>query len=306
MLDMEVIADYGDLCGECPIWDNRDQVLYWTDITGQRFYRYLWQERRHELVRQGFELAGFALRESGGFVVTNSTGFWLWDEKGSPRLLADEAEGRRCVLNDCIADPEGRVYSGSCFYDPNRSDYELGCLFRADTDGSVHVVDEGIQLSNGLGFSPDYQTLYLSDSAARLIFAYDYNRQEGTLRNRRVFVKVPSEEGVPDGLTVDAEGFVWCAHWFGGCVIRYDPDGRIERRIVTPASQTSCLTFGGPDCTDIFITSAGLSDSLPLAPPGYDPGAVYTGGKLFHLNLGIRGRPENRARTLALSGATAE
>jgi sugar lactone lactonase YvrE len=73
-----------------------------------------------------------------------------------------------------------------------------------------------------------------------------------------------------------------------------------------PASQTSCLTFGGSDCTDIFITSAGLSDSLPLAPPGYDPGAVYTGGKLFHLNLGIRGRPENRARTLALSGATAE
>ncbi len=195
--------------------------------------------------------------------MVNSGGFWLWELGGSPRLIAAEAEGKRCVLNDCIADPEGRVFSGSCFYDADRPDYELGCLFRLDQDGSVHVVDEGFRISNGLGFSPDERTLYFTDSAARVIYAYDYSRKDGALRHRRVFAEVPVEEGLPDGLTVDAEGFVWSARWFGGCVVRYDPDGKVERRIAIPAMQTSSLAFGGPDLTDIFVTSASSPNRWP-------------------------------------------
>ena len=107
-----------------------------------------------------------------------------------------------------------------------------------------------------------------ADSAARRIYAYDYRRRDGAISNRRTFVTVPRDEGVPDGLTVDAEGFVWCAHWFGACVIRYDPDGKIERRIPIPASRTSSLAFGGPELTDIFVTSEAFTDSLPLAPLG--------------------------------------
>ena len=292
---IRVVADYGNLCGEGPLWDDRSQVLYWTDLTGKRLFRYRWQNRRHEPIHEGFEIRGFCLQESGGFVVINSAGVWRWSPDSEPVLLASEAEGKECALNDCIADPEGRVYSGS--YPTGESGEDRpSFLFRVDTDGSVHVADEGIQFSNGLGFSPDCSTLYFADTIARCIYAYDWRRENGALSNRRVFARVRREEGVPDGLTVDSEGFVWCAQWFGGCLTRYDPDGKVERRIATPAAQTSSLAFGGPDLNEIFFTSAAATTSLSLAPPGYDPEKVFVGGPLYQFTSDIRGKNEFRSR----------
>jgi len=292
---IRVIAGYGNLCGEGPLWDDRSQVLYWTDITGKRFFRYRWQDRQHELLHEGFQVGGFCFQEDGGFVVTNSAGIWLWIAGTEPVLLAAEAEGKECVMNDCIADPEGRVYSGSYHYDPD-GESPPSFLFRVDTDGSVHVADEGIKFSNGLAFSTDCSTLYFADTVGRCIYAYDWRRADGALSNRRVFVRVPREEGLPDGLTVDAQGFIWCAHWFGGCLTRYDPDGILERRVITPAAQTSSLAFGGPGLNEIFITSAGASNMLSLAPPGYDPEKVYVGGPLYQVKTEIQGKKEFRSR----------
>ncbi len=292
---IETLADFGDLCGEGPIWDSSAHALYWTDINGRRFHRYSSDTRQAETLNEGFEVAGFTLRDDGGLVVVNSGGFWLWEGKGEGVLLADEYDGRRCALNDCIADPRGRVLSGSTFFDPRREDYEPGCLFCLDTDGSLRIFDEGFKLSNGLGFSPDERTLYFTDSARRTIYAYDYNASHGQVRNRRVFVRVPDTQGLPDGMTVDAEGYVWSAQWFGGCIVRYDPDGTEERRVSIPATQVTSLAFGGAGLTDMFVTSASHPDALPLAPPGYSPERVYSGGKLFHLNLGITGKNEHRA-----------
>ena len=180
MSKTDVIADYGDRCGEGPIWDAFSSTLYWTDITGRRFYRCSWPQSACELLREGFEVAGLALRDQPGFVAVNSGGFWLWELGASPKPIVSEGEGKRCVLNDCIADPEGRVFSGSCLYDGSRPDYERGCLFRLDRDGSVHVVDEGFGIANGLGFSPDERTMYFTDSAARAIYAYEYSRKDGS------------------------------------------------------------------------------------------------------------------------------
>ncbi|MGA7411009.1 MAG: SMP-30/gluconolactonase/LRE family protein [Bryobacteraceae bacterium] len=295
------IADYNDLCGENPLWDVKGQRLYWTDMTGRRFYSYDWGTRQSAIVSQDFEICGAAFNDTGSgdgtsWVVVNSSGIWLWNGLGTPQLVVSEVDGQRCNMNDCVADPRGRLFAGSWFYDPNRDDYALGHLIRVNQDGSAIIVDEGIHLSNGLGFAPDLRTLYFADSVERLIFAYDYDVRTGDIRNRREFVRVPRSSGLPDGLTVDAEGYVWCAHWFGGCVVRYDPDGVIERILSVPAKQTSSVAFGGPDLTDMFITSAALSDSLPLAPPGYAPESGYVGGSLFHANLGIAGREEYRAR----------
>ncbi len=296
MAEIQILADYGDKCGEGPLWDERLETLFWTDITGQQFYRYAWNEKRHEVLRSGVEIAGFAFLEPNGFIIVNSNGVWRWDGANDPQCIVQEADGRRCVLNDCIADPEGRLFTGSCFFDPSREDYELGFLARIDRDGSAHIVEEGIKLSNGLAFAPDESVFYHADSAARRIYSYDYSRSDGSLRNRRVLVEVPREQGIPDGLTVDAEGFIWCAHWFGEAIVRYRPDGSVERRIHIPAVQTSCLCFGGPDLTDIFVTSAAQPDALSLAPGDFDARTGNFGGQLFHLNLSIAGKPEYRAR----------
>ena len=291
MPELTVIADYGDLCGEGPIWDASCKRLYWTDIIGQKFYCYDWSPRKTWAVKEGWEIAGAALNRAGGFVIANSSGIWLWEDGGAPRLVADQADGSKCQMSDCIADPAGRLLAGSNFYDPGK-EYPLGKLIRVDTDGTAHIIDEGLHLANGLGFSVDARTLYFADSAARIIYAYDYDPANGTARNRRVFVKVPATSGLPDGLTVDAEDFVWSAEWYGSRVVRYDRDGKVEREIRTPAKQTSSLAFGGPELTDIFITSAAKSEPMPIMPPSYDPNSGYFGGSLYHINVGIRGKPE--------------
>jgi sugar lactone lactonase YvrE len=288
---LSVIADYGDLCGESPIWNASYSRLYWTDCVDQKFYAYDWRTKTHRLVKEGLEINGCAVSQSGDFVITNNSGIWLWDGVGVPRLVAAQADGSACQMNDCIADPRGRLLAGSVFYNPSE-EYPLGKLICVDTDGSARIIDEGFHLANGLGFSPDHKILYFTDSVARTIFAYDYDVTCGSVRNRRIFARVAATRGIPDGLTVDGEGFVWSAEWYGSCVVRYDPNGNVERRIDTPAKQTSSLAFGGPELTDIFITSAAKSEPMPIMPPLYDPKSGYFGGKLYHINLGIRGKAE--------------
>ena len=290
----EVIADFGDLVGEGPVWDTDTGTLYWTDWVGKKFCRINWASKKGEILRRGIEVTGFAINREGGFVVANTQGIWLWDGTESISLIAAEVDGAVCRMNDATADPLGRFLAGTCFYEAT-GDYRLGCLIQVDTDGRAAVIDEGILLANGLGFSPDNTQLYFTDSAARCVYRYDYNVQTGQARNRSVLVRVPLDEGIPDGLAVDSEGFLWSAQWYGSCVVRYDPDGKVERRISTPAKQTSSVAFGGPELTDLIITSAAQPFASPLMPPGYDPNSGCVGGSLYHLNVGIRGKPEFKA-----------
>ncbi len=295
MSEVSVVADYRDLCGEGPVWDQDSGCLYWTDIDGRRFYRYDQARDEHEVVKHGLEVAGYALNQPGGFVIANGDGIWLWDGADDVQLVVAQLGDAKCQMNDAIADPEGRFFAGSNFYHPDQT-YERGKLIRVDRDGTAHVADDGFQLPNGLGFSPDEERMYFTDSAARRIYAYDYDRRTGDLSNRKILVQVLDEDGVPDGLTVDAEGFLWSAQWYGSCVVRYDPDGKVERRIAIPAKQVSSLAFGGKDLTDIFITSAGKSWPSPLMPRSYDPLTGNMGGQLFRMNLGLIGKPDHKAR----------
>jgi sugar lactone lactonase YvrE len=294
MVGLRVIADYNDQCGECPVWDQEGGYLYWSDLLSGRFYRYHWSTDYHEIVSHGVVVNGFRLNKTGGFVITNNGGIWLWKVGKEPKLLVSEVAGSLCQMNDCIADPKGRFVAGSYFYDPAR-EYKLGKLIRVDTDGNATVIDEGFHLANGLGFSPDCRTLYFTDTVARIIYAYDYDVVSGNISNRRTFVKVSTAEGIPDGMAVDSNGFIWSAQWYGGCIVRYDPDGKRERVIKIPAKQTSSIAFGGGELTDMYVTTAGKSGPLPIMPPGYDPQTGNFGGQLFHLNLGIQGKPEFKA-----------
>lgn len=294
MPEATILADYQNLCGECPVWDPQHHTLEWTDCVGLKFFRLQWPSRRHSVAKEGITIYGFRRNRPGGWVVTNPDGIWLWKDDGSLALIAAEADGTKCQVNDCVADARGRLLTGSFFYDPAAA-YALGKLIRVDTNGHAEVIDEGFHLSNGLGFAPDGKHLYFADTVARRIYAYEYDLATGSARNRRVLVQVPKDEGLPDGLAVDAAGFIWSAQWYGSCIARYDPDGKLERRIPLPAKQVSSLAFGGPELTDIFITSAAQSEAMPVMPPGYDPHTGHFGGPLYHLNLGIAGLPPNPA-----------
>ncbi len=287
------------MCGENPIWNETTGRIYWTDQGGLRLHSFEPASGQCTLLRSGLQINGFRFNQAGGFVLTNDSGVWLWaGSAGSDGLLllASEADGKACCLNDCVADAEGRLFTGSFFYRPD-ADYPLGHLFRVDADGTVSVIDDGIHLSNGLAFSVDFRQLYFTDSASRWIYAYDYDRVSGGIKNRSVLVQVPLSEGLPDGLVVDAEGFLWSAQWYGSQIVRYDPDGAVERRIAIPAKQVSCVGFGGTDLEDLYVTTAGRSEPAPTMPPGYDGEHGFFGGPLYRLKPGVRGHNTLKART---------
>jgi sugar lactone lactonase YvrE len=151
---------------------------------------------------------------------------------------------------------------------------------------------DDIGVSNGLDWSPDGTTLYYTDSMRRLIWRFPFDMQSGTLGPREVFANVPQDQGCPDGLTVDAEGFVWSAHWNGWRVTRYDPDGRVERVLRLPVPRVTSLCFGGPDLDTLYMTSAliGLTSEQLLEAP--------LSGALFSCQPGVTGRPANYANVV--------
>jgi sugar lactone lactonase YvrE len=291
---LEIIAQDDNRCGEGPIWDAARRRLLWTDIESAITYQFIPSTGEKTVLSEGLMVAGIALNRSGELVFAGSGGLHLWRGPGDYRTLATEHEGESFYFNDIIADPQGRVYAGTVYWGPDGME-KTGKLYRFEKGGRCRVVEEGVLLANGLGFSPDNRTLYFTDSAARRIYAYDARPESGELSNRRVFVQVPSDEGLPDGMTVDGDGFVWSAQWYGSQVVRYDPEGKVERRVPMPVTQVSSVAFGGDDLTDLYITSAGDSWPSDQAPPGYDFNAPNIGGSLYRLRPGLQGKPEHLA-----------
>jgi len=296
MTNFETLASNNDRCGESPIWDSRSQRLFWNDMNASLVFSYDWTNGKTEtLNNNGLNAAGMAFNESGELVFAGAGGLHLWRETGEHRTLLTHHNDEVLSFNDILADPKGRLYAGTWYW--GAQEYEkLGKLYLIEPDGSVTVQDEGIQLSNGLGLSPDEKTLYYADSTARKIYAYDVNPISSALSNRHVFVDVPDTEGIPDGLTVDSQGYVWSAQWYGSQIVRYDPDGKAERRIQVPASQVTCMAFGGPDWNELFITTASEDWPTRYVPVGYDASRLHIGGELYRLRLDIQGKPEYKTR----------
>ena len=292
---IEVVAEPNNLCGEGPIWDPRENRLLWVDIINRHVYQLREGRAEPEIISRGLTVSGVALMEDDSLLLAGAAGIHLWRGQDDYDTIATEHEGEKLAINDIVADPAGRLYAGSLFW-PDGKMEKLGKLYLVDNDGSVRVVDEGIELSNGLGFSPDDRTLYYADSTARAIYAYDVDASTGTLSNRRVLVRVGTDEGIPDGLTVDSEGYIWSAQWYGAQIVRYDPDGAVHSRVPMPVKQVSCVTFGGPDCTDLYVTTAASSWVGPHAPAGYDFDAPNIGGSLYRLRTDVPGRPERRCK----------
>jgi D-xylonolactonase len=261
-------------------------------MLGGFIFRYSPRNGIVKKIAEGKNVSGMALRKNGGLICACHQGVYTWEAKKGYQLITDTHNKDILRSNDAIADAAGRFLFGSTFYGPNLTTYPLGKLFKIEKNGSISVLEEGIHLSNGLGFSSDNKIMYHTDTVLRTIYAYDYNLKYGSISNRRVFVKIPDDEGIPDGMTVDSEDYVWSALWYGSCINRYDPDGKIDRRLKIPVKQVSSLIFGGEDLTDIYITTAAKSVKLHVAPKGYDFNASNIGGPVYHYNLGIKGKPE--------------
>jgi D-xylonolactonase len=282
---VEKIVDCACGCGEGPIWHAAERKLYWVDIRPGRLFRYDPSTGDHEKVHEGRLLGAVVVQEDGSLLFLRDHGNVVCFRDGETETVIEEMPGEP-AFNDGIADPEGRVFSGTCAVGKKDHPGEwerYGNLHRIRPDGSHDVVQGEMIGSNGLGFSVDLKTLYFTDSTPAEIYAFDYDAATGDISNRRTFVKteLPAR---PDGLTVDAEDHVWSAHWEGGCVARYAPDGTQVGKIEIPTRLTTSVMFGGPDLDELYVTSAGGGDREKNGP---DAGALFrvTG-------LGVKGKAE--------------
>ncbi len=282
-MEPELIADYQCVIGEGPLWHPGERRLYWIDIAKGRIFRYEPATGRHEQCYEGEVIGGFTIQADGALLLFMAKGaVKIWREGALTTVVDEIPDERSSRFNDVIADPAGRVFCGTM-----TSPEHAGRLYRLDSDARLTTVVDGVGTSNGLGFTPDRKQMYYTDTRKREIYLFDYDRASGAISHRGLFVKVPEGEGGPDGMTVDAEGYVWSARWGGNCLVRYTPEGVEERRIVFPAKKVSSVVFGGDDYTDMYITTAG-GDHKDVEGAG--------AGALFRLRLGIRGVPEFPSR----------
>ncbi|MDP6523498.1 MAG: SMP-30/gluconolactonase/LRE family protein [Kiritimatiellia bacterium] len=285
-MSVENVVPSQDLAGETPIWIPEEQAVYWIDMGGPRIHRYDPATGDANEWKLDVPITALARRSKGQWILATKTGLYFWDqEENKTEFIVDPEAGNADVrFNDGSIDPRGRFLIGTLNdQDLNAPD---GSLYRLDPDLGIHKLDTGYAVANGIGFSPDGGTLYLTDMFNSRILAYDYDLEAGAVSGRRVFVDVPEDAGWPDGLIVDQEGFIWSAHWNGWRVTRYDPDGKIEREVKLPAANVTCMAFGGRDLNVLYITTAWflLSDE--------DRAAQSQAGDLFRIETDVTGRLE--------------
>jgi sugar lactone lactonase YvrE len=271
--------------GEGSFWSADEQRLYWLDIKRKRYYKMDITNKQYDVVDVGAEIGVMALKERGGLVMATDKGFVSWDTETRKMTSIDnplQGQANR-RFNDGNIDVKGRFWAGDMCDPPEVCKTPQCNLYKLDPDGTVTIMDRGLGMPNGLVWSLDNRTMYLTDSPQQVIYAYDFDPESGTIENRRPFVQTHDLPGVPDGLTIDAEGFLWSLRYYGGRVIRYDPDGKIEREVLVPVPHTSSCTFAGPDLTDLFITTAwdGLNDAQRKQ--------YSQSGDLFWLKTDIKG-----------------
>jgi sugar lactone lactonase YvrE len=282
-LEADLLVDAHAALGEGPVWDDREGCLWWVDIMGEAIHRTDPASGRDEIVPIGQLVGAVALRESGGLVAAVRDGFVAVDPaSGRLDLLAPvERDDPTTRMNDGKVDPAGRFWAGTMGIDPRPG---VGTLYRLDPDLRVTAVLRGTTISNGLDWSLDGRIMYYIDTPTRRVDRFAFEPASGALADRAPAIAIREGAGGPDGMTVDAEGFLWVALWDGWAVERYSPEGRLDRRVEVPAQQASSCAFGGPDLDLLFITTAQEG-----FPSGGLPEQPHAGG-LFVCRPGVRGR----------------
>ena len=297
---IECLVECGNHLGESPVWDVEEGRLYWVDGTGPRVGKpAVWRldpkSGKVENWTLEQDIGAIALRKGGGAVMALDDGFYFFDfDSGKLELIEHiDADQPRSRLNDGKVDRRGRFFAGGM---DDKEELKMCGLWRLDPDLSITKVEEGIICTNGPCWSPDDKTFYLADTFQEEFWAYDYDIESGTLSNKRVFASTKDDAGVADGSTVDSEGCMWNAQVIGGDLVRYAPDGSVERRIGMPVKNVTSLNFGGANLDELYVTSMGRV-SHPAVHEMFrqEVKPQFQAGNLFKVTgLGIRGVPEPR------------
>ncbi|MFD0466086.1 SMP-30/gluconolactonase/LRE family protein [Microvirga aerilata] len=243
---IEVLVDVKTTLGEGPLWDVDEQRLYWIDSFDGRVFRSTADGRELRSWDVPQKIGSMALRRSGGAVLSLQRGFHLLDfNTGDVELIHDPEPGLTANrINDGKVDKAGRFVAGSM---DTMEEGPNGALYSLGPDLKVTKLDQGIVCSNGPCWSPDGKLFYFADTWSGEIWVYDYDQVTGAVSNRRTFTKIDtSRGGAADGSTVDSEGFLWNAQVYDGKIIRYAPDGSVDRVIEMPVKKVTSVMFGGP------------------------------------------------------------
>ncbi|WP_030055147.1 MULTISPECIES: SMP-30/gluconolactonase/LRE family protein [Streptomyces] len=251
MVTVEVALPASAGFAECPTWDAAEGVLLWVEMSECAVHRFDPTDGIDRATVFAQPVAAAKPRVDQGLVLSLRDGVAVTDREGTAlRWLVDWSE-QGVRGNDAGIDHRGRLWVGTI-----AGESSPGSLFRLSPDGRFEVAVQDLRMSNGIVWSPDTTRMYHVDTPTGRIDVFDYDAATGRATNRRVFAEVTGTLGVPDGLCVDADGGVWVALFRGGAVRRYSPDGRLDREIGFPASLTTSCTFGGPDLTDLYVTTA--------------------------------------------------
>lgn len=271
--------------GESPLWHQQEQALYWVDAIKPTLNRFDPKNGAYQVWPMPALIGSIGIRAQGGLVAAMGNGFvFINTETGKLNHVVDILTDQDDVhLNDGKCGPLGRFWAGTVSHCSGKGYGKLFCL---DVNGNVTVQANDIFLSNGLAWSPCRRYFYFTDTLRHCIYRYRFNRDTGILSEKEVLIRLDKKAGHLDGLTVDCDGYLWSAVWDGYKLIRYTPDGRIEREIALPIRRPTSCIFGGKDMKTLFITSASRDVNEPK------PLDDSLAGALFALECDVAGIPE--------------
>ena len=268
MCEKKIIDKKNLIVGEGPIWDDVRERLYFIDFMGHEIRCHDLESGLTESITLDFDPGCIALTLDGDFVAAAEKDIRLVRMDGTCEVISKDFEFKGARFNDGKAGPDGRFYVGS------KGKPGEAAFYRMDHDGSMHMLFDGVGLSNGLGWNPDCTVMYYCDTRSKLLEAFDFDAENGSVSNRRTILPLPLEEGQFDGLTVDENGHVWVAVWNGYCLLRVDPEqGKVVEKIDFPAAKVSSCAFAGHDLDHLIVTTASYQTKLeeqPLAGCTFD------------------------------------
>ncbi|MEX0647838.1 MAG: SMP-30/gluconolactonase/LRE family protein [Balneolaceae bacterium] len=247
------------ILGEGPVWDERDNKLWWTDILSGMIICYSPEDQTSRIYHIGECVGALALREKGGLVLALQSGFAFFDpETGDLQKIHDpEADKPANRFNDGKCDPSGRFWAGTMAYVQDDQSRGKGSLYRLNSALTSKKILSDITISNGLAWNTRERKFYFIDTPEREIRSFDYDENTGEISNPSVLRILKPDDGYPDGMTIDEEGYLWVALYFGHKVIRLNPqNGQTVYEITLPVPKATCCTFGGKSLDVLYITTA--------------------------------------------------